>query len=1062
MDSNWFHEQKIRVLEATDYGLKIFERFFQGIPTTVNGNKGTKQFKSPLRPGPTEKTASAVLFKRQSDGQWGIKDFGESGHESFISAIDAYMKLNHISQNDVSNAILELSMSFDVELPGKSAPVLKAPKIDSVLVDSMESWSYQPTEWTSTHMFVFNPKANAPTDEGANLYNAIINAAARKGLVPVKSFSYCKPAAEDGTFKLDEPKQFKKITYTATDVFPIFLYVRGLTESEEKQLQKHIEREEFEKAAILQSKKWAKVYMPYSDPDKSGKNKGARFMHLGTKPDNYIFGLDELKDYFDSEKSKLLEKLEDTNPKEYERQKKEFKLDHIIITTGGSDGINVDAMGYYTVYSNSESAFITPKQYNELKKYAHIVYYVGDMDDAGRKAARTLGLMYSEIRIIRLPKELSNNTGWRNKKAKDVKDFCKYYKPSDFYGLMTLATPFQFWNYEKTTRGLSLQYIPFWAAMFLNEHGFRKFRSNNSKMGFEVVRVNGNIVTKCEPDDVKSFLTTYCIQKCCKYEIINLVMRTKAIREELVRDLEWFEGTFKRGTKDTQYWFFEHETWKIQADKVEFLKPGTLDVYSWADKIYKITDYPNVHVKHSDKKHFNIQNIDGRYVVTDVNYDNDWIQFFVNTSKTKWKEEFTNAAIPLDANQELVKKHQCHTINGIHLTEEQQYDQILHFLSKITSIGYILHTYKQSSRAWAPWHTEDNERDTKDANGRSGKSLMLKYIYQMFLNSVWKDGRNIDEKYNFGKIDSTTELLIVADAEKDTDLNKYFNIITDGLENRALYSLGDSIPFEDAPKVLFQSNFMPWGMTDSLMDRLWIIGFSDYYHGVGGEHITKRNPAEDMGRELYTDWTPVQWMEFFNIMCQCLQAYLKFGRIDPPMYNIKRQIAKVNMGNNFEAFGREFIDRFVNQGVNPATVTMKEATNHKFLPVKLLMYEYLKYAKNVRTKETLSQGVVLKKLSAYCAYAGFTMNPTGLLNRSGRLQKKYSESVLRFLADIDPTKTIENKPASTHLYKVIWAPEVVFESDKVDDMIWIGTPARFIENTEPSEPMAMVEDNDIF
>lgn len=1024
MNNNWFSELKEKLLDKTDNGLDIIERFFSIDTSKIDKKKGsgTKQFKSPFR---NEKTASAQLFQRPKDKQWGIKDFGDG---SFISAIDAYMKQNHFAQGDVTSALLELCMSFSIEVE-KGQPVFRKPIIKSEKSEE-KPWEFEPAEWTAIHVAVFNPRANSDSEQGQDLFNELVAKAEFYGLQPIKSYSYSK---------VDEHGDMRRITFSATDVYPMFIWLQGEGDNQ-----------------------WAKVYEPYADENKDSKYKGSRFRHLGTKPERFIYGLAKLKACYEKSLQREIEKLQekDEEYKVIQKLKYEYKLPEVIVCTGGSDGLNVAALGYYTMWSNSESNYITPQEYQEIKKYAHEVYYVGDLDETGMKAAHTMGMMYLDCKIIRLPEELKKFRGWRNKVAKDVKDYCRYFSASQFAGLMRIACPYQYWSYEPTSRGVSLQFQPIWALHHLHHQGFYKFKNKATKSGFEIIRVQGNVVTQIEPDELKTYLKDFAIEKRQSRDIVNLILRTKAIREEFARDLQWFNGSFKRHTEKSQYWFFPNEIWEISADGAKVMKHGQVNVYSWSDKVYTNPADESVEIKISDDP-WTIEEQDGDYSISGINYSNQFVQFLVNTSRVHWQEEFKLAKVDANLKQKEATELQLNRIDGSNLSAEKRHEQILHLLSKITAVGYMLHTYKMSSRAWAPWITENAERDIKEANGGTGKSLLLKYIHSMMLKCTWKDGRNIkDDKFKFGGVDRTTELLLIADADRSTSLGEYYNAITDGMENRSLYSLGEQIPFEEAPKIVFLSNYFPWDLNPSDLRRLWPIGFADYYHAIGGLHQEERNPANDMGRELYSSWSPKEWNEFFNILRACLQAYLKYGRINPPMTEMNRQMSKVSMGQNFEDWSKDFFPEYVNTLPSGFVPTMGNCGDHIFIPVKVAVYEYTEYLKKIRsTRETINQQVFMKKLDAYAKYNGFVMNPVSLRNGGNRIVKKATSSILNMLRKINPDKEAHyegDKPLDLK-----WCDSITIKHNDSLEVIYLGCyqdKLRMVSEQEDDEVYKAPED----
>lgn len=1023
---NWFQNLKKSLLHATHAGLDIIAWLIPQADTTkINATKGTKAFKSPFR---NEKTPSCNLFYSAKAESWGITDFGDSdGDKNFTSALDLYMRINHISQSDVSTALLELCMRFNVPT-GDGKRVLKKPEITSKETEKEDPFSFVECEWTPLHVSVFNPRANHNSEDGKELYNNLIQAAQHYGLKPISEYQM-DSVADDG-------KRIRR-TVKATTVFPLFIWLQGAQPNHSELLKAAIKAENFQEAARLKNAIWGKIYQPYAE------HKKHRFFHFGHKPSRFIYGMDGLKKRYEESLQIGIESLspDDRDSDKFMRKfRHEFKLDEIIITTGGSDGMNVAALGFYTVWSNSESEFLTASEYAELKKYAKTIYYVGDLDDTGKKASYKIGMRFIDCRIIRLPYQLTEHRGWRNEKAKDVKDYCRYYSGYDFRGLMRIASPFQFWNFNPNSKAaIPYTFNPKAAIHFLSEHGFSKFENTNTPAGYELVRVDGNIVTKVRPDDLKSYLLEFCFAQRCNEDVINLIYRTKAIREEFARDLPWLKASFRRGDKTSQYWFFENSIWHINSESTEVMKPGSVPIYCWNDKVYSVPNVPEYEIKQLEDP-FSVELVDETYKLTIHDYDFQFTQFVVNTARVHWAEEFKRAGVDPDITQAQAIEKNLHTIDGPLLDEEKRYEQTLHFLSRCSMMGYLLHTHKVDSKAWAPWITENTERDVKEAHGGTGKSLLFKKIHEVLLNSIWKDGRNIkDEKFLFGSVNSTHELFIVADADKSTSLSPYFNAITDGIENRTLYSLGAYIPYENSPKIVFISNYFPWDLSPSDLRRLWPIGFSDYYHSIGGLHGEHRNPGQDFGKDLYSSWTPEEWTKWFNFMRCCLQLYLKYGRINPPMAQMNRQMAKIAMGQNFEAWARSYFTpdkmNLLPGGFVPSVDNCKEMV---FIPVKIALHNYLEYLKEMKaSREVMTETSFVKKLESFAKYSGYIFNPTTIRNGNMRLQKKVSQSVLKHLSNFEGAN-VEPMIAKPNNIAAVKFGTTNIEADKTLDMIFMG------------------------
>jgi hypothetical protein len=195
-------------------------------------------------------------------------------------------------------------------------------------------------------------KAVAPflTDEIAKDYNC----------VSVESFEAAK--------EVGETKKLSLLTVSATPDYPIFAY---------------------------QFSDFAKMYEPKAV--KNDKGYSSKHHFLGTKPERQIYGWDRLFKMVDFG---MIEVLFD-NLKRAPEHKREsirteidtYKLDNVIIATGGSDGLNLASLGYNVIWFNSEAEIITTNELYQLQKICKTVYYVPDLDKTGVKQAVAMGLM---------------------------------------------------------------------------------------------------------------------------------------------------------------------------------------------------------------------------------------------------------------------------------------------------------------------------------------------------------------------------------------------------------------------------------------------------------------------------------------------------------------------------------------------------------------------------------------------------------------------------------------------------------------------------------------------
>jgi len=215
------------------------------------------------------------------------------------------------------------------------------------------------------------------------------------------------------------------------------------------------------------------------------------------------------------------------------------------------------------------------------------------------------------------------------------------------------------------------------------------------------------------------------------------------------------------------------------------------------------------------------------------------------------------------------------------------------FRSFQTAIGYLLHSYKDSSMAKVIVLCDREVTEFPD--GRTGKSLFGKALSKI-KKAVRIDGKNFDfnSRFTFQQVDLDTQILEFNDVKKEFDFENLFSVVTDDMtiENKGQKPF--QIPFEKSPKILASTNFTIKGLGSSFRDRLFEIEFSDFYN-------EQHRPIDDLGKRLFDEWDGEEWNKFYNFMFECVLVYLREGLISPKNQNL--QLRKL-----IDTTSREFVE----------------------------------------------------------------------------------------------------------------------------------------------------------
>ncbi len=624
----------------------------------------------------------------------------------------------------------------------------------------------------------------------------------------------------------------------------------------------------------------------------------------------------------------------------------ETKLDAIIICTGGSDAINVFCAGYHPIWLNSESQTISKHDYIQLVRIAQKVYYLGDLDDTGKKKSHEIGMEFIDIRIIELPAELSLKRDLRGNPCKDVRDYFRHWKPYDFKYLVDTALPYRFWDIDNVTDKDGNPKYKFGEPLiryvannvnlynFLYKNGFARFASRKEKDGYTYIKVTSGVVEEIKPSKVKDFIHDFLEERKLPIELRNSMYNTPRLSENSLSNLKYFVGDFKNYGPDYQYFFFTKKAWRISANKVEEEKLGQNSKNIWVQKVLdrdpKVLP-PMFEISKNQADQWDIKVLDTRC---------DFFKFLIQTARVHWRTELEERLefyrlsdakqdayleergwpkelkkdllqYAITENSNLYKETYRYAVDGVLLNEEEQHDQKLHLINRIFCIGYALHRYKNPSKPWAVFAMDAKLSEDGESHGGAGKGIVAKGLYN-FLTKVQLDGRNkrlTDNPHIFENVSEDTDLVHVEDADEYLPFNFFFAPLTSAMTINPKNKQSFELQYTESPKFWFDTNYGDRFVDPSSLRRKIYTVFSDYYHENKGDYRESRSPADEFGRTLFTDWNADDWEYFDNFMAQCLAFYLgTTEKINPPMENVSKRNLMSEMGDNFREWADIYFD----------------------------------------------------------------------------------------------------------------------------------------------------------
>lgn len=899
------------ILRATNGGLDIILAYFPQASDSVKDSR--KKFK--LRS--QEKTASATL-KQLQDGVWVLTDFG--GDAKPKNAITITMEEERV---DYGTAIKLLAERYNV-LPEKQQGELLKPDFKQRTAEPDEvdgEWTFQTKPFTEFEI---------------------------RTIIADKVWEWVKANYKDPVEHLSAMfrkyhfhclqsytiiKDRKATIISSTDQYPIYMF-----------------------DVVVDGKNVKKIYQPRS------LDKAKRFMYYGGRPDTHIFGL-----------AACVKKYNDLNPQEYEgneeeaEQRKEKKLDEIILCTGGSDALNVAALGYEVVWLNSETAKLSGDQFKSIAKLCNRFCNLPDIDATGKRAAHELNMIYLDICIINLPAELGEEKDWRGNSCKDVRDYFKYWRKRAFDDLVKAALPYRFWmmrpQYDKNKNLTGFSYDVNNACLywFLSQNGFYQFRTGGGENSI-YIRINGNIVEEVTPKDIRNFVNNYLQARNEDVALRNTFYRTTQLNSTSFENLPYIEIDFTDFTKESQFMFFQNKTWEINRNEIIEHRPGDVARYVWEEEViqHRVKLLPDYFTISHDAEN-------EEYSIVVHNTDCMFFRYLINTTRMFWKIEEQGIEETRPDGSTTIRKT---------LTDEERKEQDMHLINRIYTIGYMIFRYKDPSRPWGVWAMENKVIEDSVSDGGSGKSICMKFP-RFFMKSETlpaRDPRMTENKHLLENVNEHTDYVLVDDCHEYLNFSYFYPMITGEWHINPKNTRGFTLDYADGPKLGFSSNFAPKNADPSTERRLLYTVFSDYYHhGPSEEHAEARTPKDEFGKNLFNDFTEEEWNLALNFGAQCVKAYLNYDKISPPMNNVTQRQLLGEMGDAFKAWADVY---FSTEADRLDTFVLREEAQEDCIRKNNL--------------KGWSAQKFSKAMKAWAKFHSYTLNPKQLRNKDGRIIRKHT------------------------------------------------------------------------
>ena len=933
--------KKEKLYAATNGGLDIILDYYPQARMVLDDPK-VKHFKR----RPNERTASATLRQSPKTGVWQVTDFGDEG--SAMSPLDIVMKEDGLT---FTEALLKMCGRFGV-------------------TDELQRDVNKP-EWSER-------AATAEEAEGAQFYelNEGFTDEELKVLGPLVKREHVESLHWYSVKWWAKVKDRKVKIKHSTATYPIFM----------------------RECVVEDGVRFFKLYEPYN------YDKGFRFMYwpAGAKPRRYVNGLYELRKAYEKWNAAQAAEWESDGSNEGKPYKMQ-KLESAFICSGERDALCVRSMGCWPLWLNSETDTLEESEMKEIEKLVEYVYNIPDIDATGVSRGTLLALKYIGVHTVWLPDSLKQYRDHRGHPRKDFRDWLEL-RPSvqDFRRLINTALPARFWKSRQNKKTGEWTHDIDTACLheFLRLNGFYILREDADSDHFLYVRIEGHTVTQVTVRMIREFVIQWVrdhSSTVAQYRgVLNLVLNTPKLQGTALESLQSISLNFSSYTPTSQYYYFQNHAVRVSSGGVEVDPAADGHHYIWQSQVQP-HDFKELgemfRVERSvDSEGADVWDIE----VTAEGLQSKFLCFLVNTSRIYWRREFEELWVdeqtvlmggmsmkPEDDEGHPVRRRDyCRRhhfdIAGPLLTPAEILLQKRNLVSKIFTVGFLLHRYKDLSRTWAPF-CMDNKVGTEDeCNGRSGKSFFISTIGKM-MNTVKLSGRNpslLENQFAFDQVTRQTDLIRVDDCARYFKTEQMYDLITDDMVVNPKNFASFTIPYAESPKIAFTTNYVPADFSASTDARLLYVVFSDYYHNQapGSDYRESRSIFDDFGKNLYgPDYSEAEWNADFNFMMQALRFYLSMAgesvKIQPNIDDIKVRKYKAEMGSNFEDWADGYF-----------------APESGHLDKLIVRQEAFEDFRGTTNMKNLKMQWFTRALQAYgnLHADSLTLNPEEVLNASGR------------------------------------------------------------------------------
>lgn len=553
---------------------------------------------------------------------------------------------------------------------------------------------------------------------------------------------------------------------------------------------------------------------------------------------------------------------------------------------------------------------------------------------------------------------------------------------------LELAQPLQddeqFWDCQEqmTMSGMpkvNYRFRYLYAYNFFKRRGYGRIMMASGEYKF--CHIEHKIVRLVEPFEIKDYAMELAKEIAPKYErvdIMDMLYRGGKMYfgPDSLSNIDFVQPNFEMSGKDYQTLFFKDKYWKINANGIEEKSLSELEHFVWKDKINdfdasivkdKFFDIIQVKKEHVGGEFTSGEEITDEHVgmyLIDNFYksfeDCHFARFVYNTGEFFWEKMYDVYEGP----EGIVRRKKA---------DERSLDERLetqmHFISKVTAMGYLLHQFFNESQAKAVIGMDGKLSEVGSSNGGTGKSIfgdaIGKVIPQVSIGG--KNKKLTEDPFWAEEVTEKTANVFLDDVRANIDFEFFFPYITGKFMVNGKGDKKFTIDKKQTPKLYFSTNHAILGEGNSFERRQFFIAFSDFYNR---HHF----PVYDFGANFFDEWDNRQWNLFFNFMAQCIRCYFRYGLVEAPRERLEMRRMRQQIGEEFLQWADEYFSFDESQG--------GFVYNDKIdldIPRKELYQDFLD--NHPTQKRYVTPTRFKKKFKTYCTYRGAVYNPHNFFDK---------------------------------------------------------------------------------